>query len=488
MRKGSAVSLFLAALTLHVSSAWAETSEAPMDAQAEIAALKARLSQLEQKENENWLTAERATQIRQIVNEAIADAKTRGQFLDGGLQAGYKNGFFIQDGDKFKLVVGGYMQARYSFDKSEVNHEGAYADAPVGGDANGFDFRRARLIFSGNAFDPNLTFMIAGDFAGAASNSADFQLLDYYTAYKFNQWFTLRGGAFLVPFSYAEYTTAGAQGTDVPTILAPFDPVRSLGASVLGQPVADKLSYEFMINDGSKANTAGRVDETATGKLDNRLGFYSRLQWAGNGTLTDFADEPDYALHDNLVWMLGGAAGYESQNSSSSAFPSAQKTATIIGLPNAAGGGFLTPFNLNGDIYRATVDAHAKYKGWAAHAAGFFQQINDNPPAGSTTDTFVRTNGDSSLFMTGYYAQLGYFLVPRKFEVYGRFGQLLSEGLYDRMEEYSLGANYYIYGHNLKLQGDVTYIPCEAAYSDSAVQTTLNTQDILARVQLQLRF
>src|SRR5690348_16341491 len=101
-------------LTLVAGSAsFAETTDS--DVSAELKTLKARVAELEQKENDNWLTTERTNQIRAIVEETIADAKTRGQFADGP-SFGYKDGFFIQIADNnFKLVVGGYAQVRYEY-------------------------------------------------------------------------------------------------------------------------------------------------------------------------------------------------------------------------------------------------------------------------------------------------------------------------------------------------------------------------------------
>lgn len=79
-------------------------------------------------------------------------------------------------------------------------------------------------------------------------------------------------------------------------------------------------------------------------------------------------------------------------------------------------------------------------------------------------------------------------MLTNNWEVVARAGQLLTEGGPNRMEEYALGLNYYMFAHNLKIQSDVTFIPNEAAYTNSCIDTAINTQDVIFRAQLQLKF
>src|SRR4051794_22402731 len=77
-----------------------------------------------------------------------------------------------------------------------------------------------------------------------------------------------------------------------------FDALRSLGISLYGDILPDKLPYEVSINDGSNSNTLRRIDTNNTttdttnsrftNNYDNRLGYYARLNWAGNGTVSEF--------------------------------------------------------------------------------------------------------------------------------------------------------------------------------------------------------
>src|SRR5262245_495403 len=54
----------------------------------------ARISALEAEQNEQWLTQERAEQIKGLVRDVLADADSRVSMLQG-LNTGYDNGFII---------------------------------------------------------------------------------------------------------------------------------------------------------------------------------------------------------------------------------------------------------------------------------------------------------------------------------------------------------------------------------------------------------
>jgi hypothetical protein len=332
-----------------------------------------------------------------------------------------------------------------------------------------------------------LTYQILADGGRTASNAGNFQLQDYYLQYRFADALQIRGGAYLVPFTHVEYYSAGLQLIDFSPITTPFDPVRALGVSVLGDIIKDQLAYELNLNDGSKSNDNGRSDDnSATGADDNRWGVYGRLQFAGSGKISDFNDECD--LRDNqdeFAWLLEGAAGVESQNPNATAYPAAQKSLVINGLYVNQNSAYMAPYAVNGNIYRGTVDWMAKWRGFGGQIAGFYQEINDTGGAG---DAFNTTYGKSSLGQGGYYLQGGYFLIPKKLEAVVRYGQLFTEGAHDHMDEYAAGLNYYLYGSKVKLQTDITYIPDAAAYTDTGVNTVANTADFIYRVQVQVKF
>ena len=492
----------------------ADPAPAP-DVSSELSALKTRIAELEAQQHENWLTKERETQIRGIVADVLNDAKTRGQFA-AGAETGYTPGagFYIQSADKnYKLSIGGFAQLRFeagqanaingrtitrsipsSLDSHGVPVAGTTITIPDPGNSAGFDIRRARISFSGNAFTPDLTFKFEGDFYGNATGN--FTVTDAFVAYRFTDLFKAKIGSFKVPFAKAELTSDTVISmAERPEELSPFDPIRALGLSLYGDILKDQVSYEISANDGGNSNTFRQNDTVGLApNLDNRMAYYARMQWAGAGKISDFTDEPD--LRDDnreFIWMLGAAGGYESQNATNRAFPSPQ-TSTPVGGLSAAGAspGFISNYNLNGDIFRGTLDWSAKYQGLSLNTAAYIQQVNANPGnTSSTSGSSIATGpygaGKSSFFEWGGYGQVGYFIIPQKLELLARAGILATEGETNIGEFYTIGANYYIYKHNFKIQTDLTYTP-EAAYTAAATSLLQNTHDLIFRLQVQLRF
>lgn len=492
----------LAAVAVLLASTAGVYADDATDVAAELKALKTRIAELEAKNNENWLTEERATQIKSLVQEVIADARTRGNFADG-VDVGYKpgEGIFIGTTDKrTSISIGGFAQVRYTFAQHNAyngrtlpSRGGTTASTPDDpANASGFDIRRARISVGGNVFSEDITFKLEGDFYGSATGA--FTVTDAWIGYKFNDQFRIRAGSFKVPFAKAELTSdTSLSFMERPEVLSPFNSQRALGFSLFGDIIKDTLAYELNMNDGQGTNTLRRVDTVAsssgttnpTANLDNRLSYYGRMQWAGSGSLRDFRDEAD--MRDNnsaFIWMLGAAAGFESQNASNSAFPSPQTGTTVPGLSTNNSAGF-TNYTLNGDLYRGTVDWSAKWQGWSFVTAAYFQQVNHNPGNNASLPSGYGTK--DSFFQHAYYGQVSYMLLPKKLELAARAGLLLTEGGPNIGEYYSIGANYYLFGQNAKIQTDVTYSP-ESAYTDAAASQLQNTHNISFRVQLQLKF
>ncbi len=466
--------------------------------QQEIELLKGQVAQLKAKSDSNWLTQERTQQITQIVNSVLKDSKTRSQYLDNELQAGYDNGFFIRTADKnFQLTINGYMQFRYMYQdamKGNNNNAPSSSGAPGGpysgplGNSSEFQNRRTRLILSGNAFK-NIIYSISGDFAGGSGST--FQILDTWGGYEFNPGFMIRAGSMLVPFTHVEYYSAGTEFPEFAACEAPFDPVRALAFDVSGNVDNNKLFYDVQVNNGSKSNAIqndGGASSSSFGGLDNRFGFYGRVQFAGAGNNGDFTDSPDLSWHKHLVWAIGGALGYEEQNSTPGTYPQGQSSLQIAGLASPSSG-FLSPIDASGSLYRATVDGHLKYRGFAFNSAVFFQRYNAATPGNSSSDTayFNNVYNTASVWQLGAYGEVGYFVVPHRWEVVGRIGDLTTDGKGKQSMEYAAGVNYYIFGENAKIQGAVTYLP-NAAYTSPNVGSTINTSDVVGQLELQVKF
>jgi hypothetical protein len=86
------------------------------DALAQINELRAEIASLKAANGENWLTEQRAAEIKGLVQDVLADADTRASLQGGGSNAGYDNAFFVSSSDgNFRLNINGGASLRWSF-------------------------------------------------------------------------------------------------------------------------------------------------------------------------------------------------------------------------------------------------------------------------------------------------------------------------------------------------------------------------------------
>jgi len=153
-------------------------AESDNDALAQIAELKRELAELKQAEGQDWLTEQRAGEIRGIVQDVLADADTRTSFQSSGAMAGWNKGFFLASPDgNFKLNVTGFMQVRWTMNHRNGNNDGASTADPsmTNGQVYGNEYEwgwevaNAYLDFSGTVVDPSWSYHIRGNFGGLAT-------------------------------------------------------------------------------------------------------------------------------------------------------------------------------------------------------------------------------------------------------------------------------------------------------------------------------
>lgn len=142
----------------------------------------------------------------------------------------WSNGFKLDsaDGD-FKLKFGGRIMADYTF---------VSADSVLEGDTegDGFEFRRARLFFSGTIYD-RIEFKAQYDFAGGEADAKDL-----YIGIK-NDWGTVRFGHYKEYFSMEEISSSKYipfLERSLPVLA--FAPSRNSGIGIHGER-GDKLNW-----------------------------------------------------------------------------------------------------------------------------------------------------------------------------------------------------------------------------------------------------
>ena len=132
------------------------------DLQQRLDAAEAKITELSASQNADWMTEQRAEQVRGLVQDVLADADTRASLQGSGMTAGYDDGFVINSNDgNFSLKINGLMQNRwvynhrnYAFGQQApnlLNNPQNLALGNAAGSKNdyGFETTRAALNFSG---------------------------------------------------------------------------------------------------------------------------------------------------------------------------------------------------------------------------------------------------------------------------------------------------------------------------------------------------
>ena len=149
----------LAGSTLTLTGVSYGAAEANNDTTAQINQLKAEIAGLKAAQGDQWLTEQRAEQIRGVVQDVLADSSTRSSFQGAAATSGYDNGFFLSSADgNFKLKINALEQVRFTWG----NGYGATNGGPDGESNNqwGFENRRTQVFFSGNVVDPSWKYLV----------------------------------------------------------------------------------------------------------------------------------------------------------------------------------------------------------------------------------------------------------------------------------------------------------------------------------------
>ena len=128
-----------------------------LDLQSELAAMRAELASIRCAQQETWATEERATQIRAVVQDVLADSGTRESFLTNDATSGYDHGAFIRSGDGcWMLKIGLMSQIRFVFNSA--------SNQTTADNRWGMEPHRINITLSGTAVDPSVSWMLLGDY------------------------------------------------------------------------------------------------------------------------------------------------------------------------------------------------------------------------------------------------------------------------------------------------------------------------------------
>ena len=501
MRTSIAVSLTaLVATTAFAAgpegAAPANTPTTPVDQSARIAALENAVSELMKEKGENWLTEQRATDIKKVVQDVLADTDTRASLQGAQATSGYADGFFVASPDgNFKLKINGDIQARWAYSwmstrdmtNGEMSIPGLptqnFTQAGIAKAAYGFEIRRAKLEFSGHFFDPSWQYATTiayqqffgsnqvgpayatgansssgflasgGGVSGGDNYAGGFGLENAYLAKDLGSGFKLMVGQFKSPL-LREWliSSKGQMAAERSIVTSMFNTGWTQGLQLSWQ--ADQLRSMLSYNDGgNNANlgaTSGTTVDSSNGNGNLGVGFTQwaftgRVEYKPIGTWGDFDDYSSMRgagtgllLGAGLNWQRGG-----------------QQQGTVPGATTAA-----TPGSGNADANFLTWTADATYEfGGASLSAAWMMNTS-----------YGLINGQESINSYGAQVQ-GAFFVTDTVELFARWEWLetaansynqadpninvdtVSEAFVNNIG--TVGGNWYIAGRALKFTTDV---------------------------------
>ena len=324
---------------------------------------------------------------------------------------GYDNGFVIcpenLDESPFSLKVNSQSTFRYSgFASGESFWTDSAGNVNPNDNSSNFLIPRGRIIFSGKALLPEISYLLNIDYNTTSSNLIG--LRAFALSYQFSRGLEVSVGQNKVPGTreWLMSSWAAQEGPDRSMATTFFRPSLSQGIWLNGEPIVG-LFYHAMLSNGF--NTLN----LAPNQFNQRLCFSESVWWEPWG---DFG--PGYAdieAHQQPALRVGTsytfAVGKGNQADSNAAESSSLRLSdgTVITQPGAfAPGVTLQSY----DVSLAAIDLAFKYRGFSLSTEVYAQELLALKGDGPLPLSSTRANGG---FLQG-----GYFVIPQKFELYSR--------------------------------------------------------------------
>ena len=377
--------------------------------QAQIDALRAQnadqakqIQELKAANGEQWLTEQRAEQVRGVVRDVLADSADRASFRTDGAVAGYDKNFFIASADgNYRLNIEGQIQSRYAF--NFLPTAALTPSSAVAQNEYGFELRRVRLNFFGNAVDPSWTYRVQIAFErDAGITGRPLTLEDAFLQKSFGGGFYFRMGQWKNFYNYEEITSSRTQQFIERSMVNQYFTTQFIQGALLGwesEAVRVYLSY----NDGGGNRNIAALQ--ATGNPTD-YAFTGRVEWKPIGAWGQFRDMQGW-IESPFATALGAA--FNIQRAGGLA-PGGRLTVGNGAIP---GLGAVAATSTGLTLASWTVDANLRGSGWSAWAAFLGNVVFDGGPAA------VAAGVDNATSFGGL-VQGGFFVTP-SVEVFARW-------------------------------------------------------------------
>ena len=341
----------------------------------------------------------------------------------------YDGGFVVAQGEEFSLKINGFTQTRFT---------NFVPDA--GGTNNNFDLALGRVAFSGNVFDPNVSYFMQYE-ATTFGNTNGVNMLDWWIGYQMGDAGKFHMGRFILPYSRQFYTHPGELlFADLSAADYAFNLQRAVGAAFGGK--SGRVGYHIVTTNSIRALDAGGQQN-----FGGDMAVQGRLEFDILEPYGYLESSPDVV--DDAQFSLGLAAAFNPIDQAS-------------GFQNVMPGD---------ETLNVTIDTGYRLGRFAFQTAGYYRKNNLRLSPVDAHDW-------------GYYGQVGYFIVPRQWEFAARisgvsFDQPNNPVVGGGVTEYTIGLNRYLHGHHVKVNTDYSYLRLHPFFAE-------DRGDHRVRIQFQI--
>ena len=278
---------------------------------AQINELKAEIAALKSNQGEQWLTEQRADEIRGVVQDVLADSNTRSSFQQaGGATAGYNNGFFLSSADgNYTLKINALEQVRFVWNNT-------YDNSASDENQWGFENRRTQAFFSGNVVDPSWKYLVGFAYDSQNdpydNNNTDGPAFNLYYANitkSFGNGFSVSVGQMNVPWTVESqlFNAGSTQMGDFSIFEYQWGAGQQVG-------VAAKYEADMFRVQGGWYNVVSTADAGAVGNYNNQwnntdnqsVAVAGRAEYKVAGTWEQFSKESSFKGEEFGLLIGGG--------------------------------------------------------------------------------------------------------------------------------------------------------------------------------------
>ena len=433
--------------------------------QQRLDAAEAKITELSASQNADWMTEQRAEQVRGLVQDVLADADTRASLQGSGMTAGYDGGFVINSNDgNWSLKINGLLQNRWVLSHTKDDQNPAGGAGAGEKSHHGFETTRAALNFSGTVAS------------------------DYHFNVRLN-WSAYNGGNTPAP-AEVEWAYGTVDMSDTMSLQMgkqKYDVMRGYMVNAEFQQAIERSLYTYYWATSSVTN--GIKLNYAQDSLRANI-MYSNgptvAAWNGNGVVPQ-----DVYSQNSGDWMLSGRIGWLASGTWSQfdemTSPKNTESGMLFGFGWAVWDDNDAITGGNGDTqWLLSLDASMDFGGW-----NLFGSITIGDDSQNAFGAIPNDDGNQ----WGWMVQGGYYLTD-DIELFGRFEWLDPRTALDNdnIEILTVGANWYLAGQNAKLSIDWGYnfdTTTTAAVGGGGYTNWLNSaqrNEWVLRTQLQLYF